>query len=67
MSEKTINDVTRPMIDIEVIDSMLDAIKSAVEHNDRCDDVNIGMRMGLLQAYTIISDAIIIELKDKLN
>ena len=67
MSEKTINDVTRPMIDIEVIDNMLDAIKNAVEHNDRCDDVNIGMRMGLLQAYTIISDAVIIELKDKLN
>ena len=65
--EMTIKDVLKPRVEMDTIAEILNSIKSAVETNNKCDDVNIGMRMGLLQAYTIVSDAIIIELMKKLN
>ncbi len=65
--EMTIKDVLKPRVEMDTIAEILDSIKSAVESNDKYDDVNVGLRMGLLQAYTIVSDAIIIELMKKLN
>lgn len=67
MSEKTINDVTRPMIDISYVDDVLDTIKYLINDNTKCDDVNIGIRIGLLQAYTVLSDVMIVALVEKIK
>ena len=65
--EMTIKDVLKPRMKMETVAEILDSIKSAVETNDKFDDINVGVRMGLLQAYTIVSDAIILELMKEIN
>ena len=65
--DMTIKDVLTPRMRMETVAEILDSIKSAVETNDKYDDINVGVRMGLLQAYTIVSNAIILELMKELN
>lgn len=73
LDEKTrtmLNEVTRARIDMKYVDTILDKIDRFLDNNNEKDvqnDYAMGIQVGLLQAYVIITDTIIKALEEKNN
>lgn len=65
-----LDEVTRARIDMKYIDDILNKIKVCLDNNNdkgMLNDYSMGIQVGLLQAYVIITDIIIKALEEKNN
>lgn len=65
-----LDEVTRARIDMKYVDTILDKICRCLDNNNDVgiqNDYAMGIQVGLLQAYVIITDTIIKALEEKNN
>lgn len=65
-----LDEVTRARIDMKYVDAILDTIDKCLDNNNNKgiqNDYAMGIQVGLLQAYVIITDTIIKALEEKNN